>query len=213
MMIPDLFSQFHFNDLSRHLIGADIPFSIQIENMEAGWINISFTAENTNASYSASKLTNALSDLLEAVVDILPGIGEHDKYFGTLGIRSRCTHDLEAQGSMVIDFKRDDFRRIYVLIRQSPDLDYEEDLELNGFDENGWWIDKSIDFQEPVLMAIILDEAVLVYHLYKACHALLEKFNKEEYRNRFGHDFPEELLQKIRSWLKDGQSFHGYSIK
>jgi hypothetical protein len=209
-MPPDLFSQFNFKLLPRFSFQKDIPFSISFPDVAAGWIDVKIVADEQIVTYTASYLTDALHDLLEAVIDILYGIGEYDKYFKTLREHSRCTHDCEGE-SYVYDFKRTTLSDVLLLLRNSPDLEYEEELESYHFEPDGYWINPEITVQEPVVLAIRIMEVTLAYQLYLGCQKILNEFGEEEYKNRFGYNFPLELFLKLKRWLKDLPEFQ-YSL-
>lgn len=146
-------------------------------------------------------INSFLKELLEAVTDILDGIGEHDKYFNTLRKRSRCIYN-EDSDCYVYDFKRTSLNNVLFLLRNRPDLDYEDTLETYNFDPDGWWIEDRISVQEPVMLAIRMREVTLAYKLYIGCKKVLDEIQSKD-EEMFTEPFPMKLFLKLKGWLKD----------
>lgn len=167
------------------------------------WLDVDVKCRDKTISYNAYYAGDALNDLLEAVVDILDGVGEYDKYFGTLRSRSRVVHNCEAQGAIVWDFNTWS-HIIKILIRDNPDLDLDDELEQYDFDKNAWvFKEEQLRLEGCVLLAVQMPINKFLHRLQEACQQFLNQFGIEGYQNHFGYPFPEEAYKKLQTAIRD----------
>lgn len=140
--------------------------------------------------------------MLEAVTDLLPVVGDYDKYFKQLRTCSRCIHDSGYDSDIYQwDFKRINESVIQFIIRQNPDTEYEEELRLHDFENDE-------DFKQPDKdrLQIKLQAAFSIpinhfaYKLKVACDELLQQIPLTEYEQQIGYPFPEKLYNKLKTY-------------
>ena len=144
-----------------------------------------------------------MDPFLEAVIDLLPHIGQYDKYFKHLRTHTRFTHDLEPdQYVWDIQSNGSNFK---LLLRKNPELEYEDHKFYKN--QSQVWLDLEYEditpetMQQQVIMAVEINQEVLVAKLYLACLKLLEETGEERYKEEWDEEFPFKLLHRLEQYI------------
>jgi hypothetical protein len=196
------------------------PFQIQIPKVSAGWTYFKIIYKTHEMEYRSSDHSgrwNGIFNLLEAVMDILPLIGQKDKYFDSIRTRSRIKHDYET-GYKVWDILREDDIKsldnhssfLKILIRSNPRTEYDnEEKKLKyfnyyegGFDDYYGEEVKAEHREDGKLLALKIDARIFVGKLYLCCIEMLDRIGSEKYKQEWGEEFPYELLGQLEQYIK-----------
>ncbi|RYE54207.1 MAG: hypothetical protein EOP48_12795 [Sphingobacteriales bacterium] len=181
------------------------PFYITFPEIKAGWFAVRLSWGGKNIRYEASNVLGdgGLDPLLEAVIDLLPHIGQYDKYFKHLRTHTRFTHDLEPD-QYVWDIQSNG-STFKLLLRNYPNLEYEDDRFYHEMDEELLELDyEDITpeiMQKQVIMAVEINQEVFVAKLYIACLKLLEETGEERYKEEWNEEFPLKLLHRLEQYI------------
>lgn len=194
----DLFSFFEFEKIAVFSMPADAWLTMKLE-YENYAFTIKIKANDSDFMYELWGGYDCVTPLLEAVTDLLPVVGDYDKYFHHLRTYSRCIHDdNDGNDFYYWDFKRIRESVIQIIVRKNPDKEYEEELRDFEFQYNS-------DYEEPdatrlnkeLLMAFTMPINHFAYKLKVAVDELVKQVPLSVYEEELGYPFPQMLYDKL----------------
>jgi hypothetical protein len=211
-MPKDLFSFYEFEKIAVFTMPAD------------AWLDIAFVYDQARSIIFIKLKVNREPDiiyelyydydyitpLLEAVTDILPVVGDYDKYFHTLRTYSRCIHD-EKEGSDTYcwDFKHSRISKIEIIIRSNVDFEYEDELRYSQFEHDSDYNEPDTDkLTKDLMMAFNLPSNHFAYKLKAACDGLLKQVPLSKFEKEFGYPFPEKFYNRLKEYC----NYHPYGF-
>lgn len=204
-MAVDIMDMVEFRKLDKDFFSKKIPFKISFPYLKCGWLNVNIRVGDDSLEYQAAiSNLSELADVIAAVADLLPTVGDYDKYFHFLRTRSRIRFDLEPQ-LYIFDFRTVyDFRGYYaiqlLIAKQYMNYDSiwydQEDFEefsgsINGFD----------NFKKSILLAIELPLRFFAERFYFAMEDLSFKTGKDRFEATSEYPLVDKQLKRIRKYL------------
>ena len=210
-MHKDLFSFFEFEKIAVFTMPEEALLTIAFVYDDASSsISIKVKTDNASLEYELYYDYDCLTPLLEAATDILPGVGDYDKYFHNIRTYSRCIHD-EQEGYPVYcwDFKQIRYSTTQIIIRRDPDLEYEDELRYNYFEHDLYGDEPDKDkLTTGLLMAFYIPPNHFAHKLKTACESLLQQVPLSKFEEEFGYRFPEKLYTRLKEYC----SYHPYGF-
>ncbi len=206
-MEQDIMNMVSFRKLEKNAFSEKIPFEISFPDFEHGWLGVNIMADDARLEFEAAVFGySALADVITPVADLLPVVGDYDKYFQLLRKRSRIIFDLEPQ-LYVFDFKAAYiFGSGYTL----QILVAEQYLYYDGI-----WIDRedfedfsdSIsgfhNFKKSVLLAIEIPLRFFAERFYFAMKSLSFKIGQDRFDTSSEYPLVDNQLKRIRKYLDE----------
>lgn len=181
-------------------------FKIQVDDIEAGWMDITISTNDKNFNYSASYLTDPLNDLLDATVLLLTNQPFHIRGGWFLKDKAIVVHDLE--GDIIVWLLNYSNNILTVLIWENMSTDLLEDLCHYNLDSETY---KKNEFEElpdltKGLIFALQDTALQFARILKETFKNLDaKYPDEEYKGHWGFSYSETNFDILIKWLLDNE--------
>lgn len=203
-MVLDIMDMVKFRKLEKNIFSQKIPFEISFPDLEYGWLDVNIKAGDESLEFSAAIYDlNELAFTIAAVADLLPHVGDYDKYFNSLRTRSRIVFDLEPR-LYVFDFKTFYNYSGYVIqILVAEQYSYYDSIwhSQEDFEEFSDSIKGFENFQSSILLAIELPLNFFAERFYFAMEDLFFKVVKERVEERSEYPLVDNQLKRIHKYL------------
>jgi hypothetical protein len=182
-----------FNDLN-----------IQVDDIEAGWMDLTISTLYKNFKYSASYLTNPLNDLLSATVLLLTDKPFHIR--GGLYIKDNAIVEHDLEGDRIVWLLNYTNTILTVLIWKNISTDLLEDLCLYNFESEIYiksTLDDLPDLTEDLIFALQDKPFQFAQTLKKTFENLDAKYPDEDYKGEWGFSYSESDFKILIKWITD----------
>lgn len=206
-MQEDIMNMLSFRKLEKDGLSQKIPFEISFPDFEHGWLGVNIMAGDTRLEFEAAVSGySELADVITAVADLLPIVGDYDKYFRQLRSRSRMVFDLEPQ-LYVFDFKATYISgggyMLQILVAEQY-LHYDGIwIDREDFDDFCEHIKGFQNFEKAVLLAIEIPLRFFAERFYFAMESLSFKIGQDRFDASSEYPLVDTQLKRIRKYLDE----------
>ncbi len=179
-------------------------FSIAVNNIESGWMDLVIATSEKRFQYSASYLTDPLNDLLEATVLLLTKQSCHSRFGRLFKHSAMVVHDLE--GNMIVWLLHYSDDIFTVVIWKDIDTGLIEDLCSYNLDKATYekkTFEDLPDLTNNLLFALKGSPESFAKTLTATFDNLGAKFPDEEDRDHWGFSYSKTKFQALKKWLQN----------
>jgi|APLak6261672720_1056091.scaffolds.fasta_scaffold09005_3 hypothetical protein len=181
-------------------------FVIQIDEIKAGWMDITISTKDKNFNYSASYLTDPLNDLLDATILLLTNQPFHIRGGWFLKDNAIVVHDLE--GDIIVWLLNYSNNILTVLIWENINTDLLEDLCSYNFDIETYKkneFEDVPDLTKNLIFALKDTPHFFTQILKDTLKNLDAKYPDEEYKGQWGFSYSDTNFKALTKWLLDNE--------